>query len=526
MRSTTCELAPARGRRRAGILLHPTSLPGRHGIGDLGATARRFVDFLAAAGQSLWQVLPLAPTGYGDSPYQALSAFAGNPLLVSLDELAACGWLRPGELEPPRPFPDSAVEYAAVAPWKSALLRRAAEAFEASGSTRDREAFERFRHRRASWLEDVALFLALKEAHGGGAWTSWPAPLAQREAGALAAARRERAGAIRAHVFAQWVFDAQWSALRAYARERGVAVAGDLPIYVAHDSAEVWARRELFQLGRDGQPLAVAGVPPDYFSATGQLWGNPLHDWEAQARDGYAFWVERMRANLELFDLVRVDHFRGFEGYWEVPAGAATAQEGRWVKGPGAALFEAMERALGPLPLIAENLGVITPEVEALRRRFGFPGMAILQFAFGNDPQAESFQPHNYERALVAYTGTHDNDTAVGWWNSVAGPGSIRTAEDIEAERAHARAYLATDGAEIHWDLLRAVWASVADLAIAPLQDVLGLGGEARMNRPATASGNWRWRFRGDALGPAIERRLQAITTLYGRSAGEVSSNQ
>jgi 4-alpha-glucanotransferase len=526
MRSTTCDAGPAWSeRRRAGILLHPTSLPARHGIGDLGETAHRFVDFLASARQSVWQVLPLAPTGYGDSPYQALSAFAGNPLLVSLGDLAARGWLDPGDLAAPPPFPTEEVDYAAVAAWKGARLGRAAEAFEVEAGAQDRASLAAFRGRAGGWIDDLALFLALKEAHGGRAWTRWPGPLARREPAALAAARHDLAPQLRVHVFAQWVFDEQWQALRARARAAGIALVGDLPIYVAHDSAEVWARRSLFQLDEAGEPAAVAGVPPDYFSATGQLWGNPLHDWEAQARDGFRFWVERLRANLHLYDALRVDHFRGFEAYWEVPAAASTAVSGRWVPGPGAVLFETLQRELGPLPLIAENLGVITPAVEALRRRFGFPGMAILQFAFGDDPQAESFQPHNYERNLVAYTGTHDNDTVLGWWESGPGSGSTRTAAAIERERAHARAYLAADGREMNWTLLRAVHASVASIAIAPLQDVLGLGGEARMNRPATASGNWRWRFRADALAPALAERLAALTTLYGR-AGGLSSNQ
>ena len=523
MRSTTPE--PLLARRRSGILLHPTSLPGPHGVGDLGAPARRFVEFLAAAGQTVWQVLPLAPTGYGDSPYQALSAFAGNPLLVDLDELAARGWLAPDDLAPPHPFPDGEVDYGEVAPWKAALLRRAAAAFEARAGPGDREGLEAF-VRRAPWVNEVALFLALKEEHGGVAWTAWPASLAHRDPAALAAARRRLAPAVRAHAFTQWIFDAQWSALRAHAHALGVALMGDLPIYLAHDSAEVWARRQLFRLDGEGRPLAVAGVPPDYFSATGQLWGNPLHDWEAQARTGYRFWIERMAANLRLFDLLRLDHFRGFQAFWEVPAGVPTAERGRWVPGPGAALFQALEAALGPLPLVAEDLGVITPDVEALRRSLGLPGMAILQFAFGRDPQADGFKPHNYERDRVAYTGTHDNDTALGWWRSGAGAGSTRTAAEVEAERAHARAYLATDGREMNWVLLRAVQASVARLAIAPLQDVLGLGSEARMNRPSTASGNWRWRFGEGALTPALAGRLRELAALYGRSAGAVSSNQ
>jgi 4-alpha-glucanotransferase len=529
MRSTTCEEAPS--RRRAGVLLHPTSLPGPHGIGDLGPAARRFADFLAAAGQAVWQVLPLAATGYGDSPYQGLSAFAGNPLLVSLEDLRDEGWLAEEDLagaagDGPPPFAASTVEYARVTRFKSALLRRAAERFAQRATAAEQAALAAFRGREATWLEDLALFLALKDRHGGAAWIGWEGQLARRDPRALAVARREHAADIHCHVFAQWVFHRQWGRLRDHARARGVALMGDLPIYLAHDSAEVWARPRLFRIDAAGEPQAVAGVPPDYFSATGQLWGNPLHDWATQAADGYAFWVERMRHNLRLYDLVRVDHFRGFEAYWQVPAGAATAQEGRWVKGPGATLFEALEAELGSLPLVAENLGVITPEVELLRRRFHFPGMAILQFAFGRDPQAGSFKPHNYERDLVAYTGTHDNDTVLGWWASRAGAGSTRTEEEIEVERAHAKAYLATDGREMNWVLLRAVYASVAELAMSPLQDLLGLSSEARMNTPSTPSGNWRWRFEERALTPALAERVRGLAELYGRSAGSVSSNQ
>ena len=529
MRSTICDREQGGARdapatRRAGVLLHPTSLPAPHGVGDVGPVARRFVEWLAEAGQAIWQVLPLAPTGYGDSPYQALSAFAGNPLLVSLEDLEAEGWLADADLAGAPAFPGETVDYARVAPWKSALLARAAERFAADAAPAQEADLDAFQAREAPWLDDFALFLALKERHGGVAWTDWDPPLAARDPRALAAARREHAGALRAHVFGQWVFHRQWQRLRGYARSRGVAIMGDLPIYLAHDSAEVWARRHLFQLGGDGRPRVVAGVPPDYFSATGQLWGNPLHDWEAQARDGYAFWLSRMSANLETFDLLRLDHFRGFEAYWEVPAEAATARHGRWVKGPGAALFEALQARLGPLPIVAENLGVITPEVEALRHRFGFPGMAILQFAFGKDPQADSFKPHSYGRDLVAYTGTHDNDTVLGWWASEAGQASIRSAEDIAEERALAMAYLAADGREMNWTLLRGVYASVADTAMAPLQDLLGLGSEARMNTPATASGNWRWRFLAGALGEGLARRVRELGALYGRSAGSVTA--
>jgi 4-alpha-glucanotransferase len=508
--------------RKSGILLHPTSLPG-HGVGDLGAPARAFLDFLARAGQRLWQVLPLGPTGYGDSPYQVLSAFAGNPLLVSLEALRDAGWLDATALDSTPAFDADAVRYDAVGAWKWPLLRAAAERFGARASAAERRAFDAFAEAERGWLEDFALFMALKEAHGGVAWTSWDPPLARRDPDALASARRRLAPELAAHRFAQHAFSSQWRALREAAHERGVELMGDLPIYVAHDSAEVWAHPELFRLDAAGQPLAVAGVPPDYFSATGQLWGNPLYDWPEHERTGYAFWTERMRSTLAQVDRVRLDHFRGFEAFWEVPAGASTAAGGRWVPGPGEKLFDALTAALGPLPLLAENLGVITPAVEALRERYGYPGMAILQFAFGADPQAESFKPHNYERRLVAYTGTHDNDTALGWWSSAGGADSTRTAAQVDAEKALARRYLATDGSEMNWALIRALLASVADTAVIPLQDVLGLGSEARMNRPATASGNWRWRVRAEELQPALADRLRGLTEVYGRAD---SSNQ
>jgi 4-alpha-glucanotransferase len=508
--------------RKSGILLHPTSLPGR-GVGDLGAPAREFVDFLVASGQRLWQVLPLGPTGYGDSPYQLLSAFAGNPLLVGLEELGQRGWVSAEDLASALRFPESTVDYDAVSPWKWRLLRAAAERFEARAGAAERRALAAFVEAERGWLDDFALFMALKDAHGGVAWTSWDPALARRDPAALESARRRLAGEIAAHRFAQHAFFSQWAALREHARERGVELMGDLPIYVAHDSAEVWARRELFRLDADGMPVAVAGVPPDYFSATGQLWGNPLYDWAEHERTGYAFWIARMRSTLALVDRVRLDHFRGFEAFWEVPAGASTAAGGRWVAGPGERLFDALTAALGPLPLLAENLGVITPEVEALRARYGYPGMAILQFAFGDDPQADTFKPHNYERGLVAYTGTHDNDTAMGWWTSGAGGDSTRTAAQVEVEKERARRYLATDGREMSWVLVRTLLASVADTAIVPLQDVLGLGSEARMNRPATASGNWRWRVRRDQLDRATAERLRGLAEIYGR--GE-SSNQ
>jgi 4-alpha-glucanotransferase len=502
--------------RQSGILLHPTSLPGPHGAGDLGAAAHRFVDWLAQAGQKVWQVLPLGPTGYGDSPYQALSAHAGNPLLVSLEVLRNEGWLSDGDLAgAPVGTPEVAALDEALT-WKRACLARAAQSFAARASAERRAELAAFEAREAGWLSDWALFAVLKAAQGGLPWPRWPAPLARREPAALARARTEHAGAVAAEVFAQWCFFRQWEALRARCRALGISLLGDVPIYVAHDSAEVWARPDLFLLDAAGEPTAVAGVPPDYFSATGQRWGNPIYDWARIALEGYAFWVTRVRGTLALVDRIRLDHFRGFEAYWRIPASCPTAEEGEWVPGPGAALFEALERALGPLPFVAENLGVITPEVEGLRRRFGFPGMAILQFAFGNDAQAVSFRPHNYTRDLVAYTGTHDNDTVMGWWEGGAG-GSVRSAADVAAEKALAREYLSTDGREMNWVMMRALLASVAQTVLFPLQDVLALGNGARMNQPSTLGGNWRWRVADGALGPALAARLRRLAELYGR---------
>jgi 4-alpha-glucanotransferase len=503
--------------RRSGILLHPTSLPGPHGSGDLGAAAHRFVRWLSAAGQRLWQVLPLGPTGYGESPYQALSSRAGNPLLVSVENLAREGWLEDADLSGAPGGDPARADLPAAGAWRRERLARAARAFAAGAGPQARAELDAFRAREAGWLSDWALFAVLKEAHGGRPWTAWAAPLARRDGGALADARARHADALFAEEFVQWCFARQWRELRDHCRALGVELLGDLPIYVAHDSVEVWTRPDLFRLDAAGRPVAVAGVPPDYFSATGQRWGNPLWDWEAVAREGWAAWIDRLQGTLALVDRVRLDHFRGLEAYWEIPAGAATAEAGRWVPGPGAELLGALERALGVLPLVAENLGVITPEVEALRRRFRLPGMAILQFAFGNDPQAPSFRPHAYARETVAYTGTHDNDTVMGWWEGGA-EGSTRTAADVAAEKAFARAYLASDGREMNWAMIRAVEASVADTAIVPLQDVLGLGSAARLNRPSTLGGNWAWRAREEDLRPEHAERLAGLARLYDRA--------
>lgn len=504
--------------RASGLILHPTSLPGPFGIGDFGPEAYRFIDFLHAARQRIWQVLPLHPTGYGDSPFQCFSAVAGNPLLISLEKLVERGVLSPSDLAGAPPFPDDAVDYGAVMAWRFPLLGRAARNFLASAPAAARAAFEAYCRTNAAWLDDFALFMACKQAHGGRVWTEWPPEIARRHPAALQAWSRRLAPEIETLRYWQFEFDRQWHELRSYARRFAIRILGDLPMYVAHDSADVWAHPELFHLDEHRRPSKVAGVPPDYFSATGQLWGNPLYRWDVLARTGYVWWLERFRAALGLYDLVRLDHFRGFEAYWEVDAGEPTAVRGRWVKGPGAELFTVLQREFGELPIVAENLGVITPEVEALRTQFDFPGMAILQFAFGTDPQAPSFRPHNYPRRTVAYTGTHDNDTACGWWRSRGSHDSTRTPEDVAREHHLAADFLGvSDDRDIHWAMIRAIMASVADTAIFPLQDVLGLGSEARMNLPGRPNGNWRWRFRRDALTPDITQRLRALTELYNR---------
>lgn len=505
-----------RFERSSGILLHPTSLPGPHGVGDFGPEAYRFVDFLESAGQKLWQVLPLNPTGYADSPFQCFSASAGNPLLISLDRLARARLLSSDEFENGPTFPLQSVDYEAAGQFKMRLLQEAARNFVASASAEDRRQFEQFTRENAKWLEDFSLFMAVKEAHGMAAWTDWPADIAGREPEALSRWSTKLAGEISAQKFFQFEFFRQWQALREYGRERNLRIIGDIPIYVAHDSADVWANRQFFLLDERGRPAKVSGVPPDYFSATGQLWGNPIYNWPLLKQTQYHWWVERMRSALRLYDFVRIDHFRGFEAYWEVAADETTAMHGHWVKGPGRELFAALSKELGDVPVIAENLGVITPEVEALRHEFALPGMAILQFAFGNDPQAPSFKPHNYVREVVAYTGTHDNDTVLGWWTSGGGD-STRTAEDVAKEHAYARAYLDFKDEPIHWVLIRAIMSSVANTAIIQMQDVLGLGSEARMNLPGKASGYWKWRMKPGAASPAIAARLKELASLYDR---------
>ncbi len=505
-------------RRASGILLHPTSLPGRFGIGDLGPAAFEFVDLIASAGQRLWQVLPLGPTGYGDSPYQCLSAFAGNSLLISLEQLIADGLLTEDEART-QEIPFGPVDFPTVIGQRRALWPRVFDRFEATADQEIRNRFERFCLTQASWLNDFALFAAVKDAQGQTAWTTWDDDIARREPRALAGWSERCAREICVHKLTQFLFFEQWKHLRQACHARSIAIMGDLPIFVAHDSADVWARPELFRLDANGQPTVLTGVPPDYFSATGQLWGNPHYRWDVLAQAGYTWWIDRFRALLALVDRVRIDHFRGFEASWEVPGDATTALVGKWVKGPGIVLFEMVQSALQTdrLPFVAENLGVITPEVEAVRQRLGLPGMAILQFAFGSDPQAPSFRPHNHSRDLVVYTGTHDNDTTMGWWTGASGH-STRSLIEVENEREHARRYLSLDGREVHWEFIRAALASVADTAIVPVQDLLGLGSEARMNRPGTDTGNWRWRLLPGQLSHEVVQTLAIMTATYGRT--------
>jgi 4-alpha-glucanotransferase len=503
--------------RASGILLHPTCLPGSCGVGDFGPQAFAFVDFLRDAGQKWWQVLPLNPTGYGDSPFQCFSAHAGNQLLISFEKLREQGILEAADFRGQPDFPWGEADFDSVIKWKTTLLKTAASRFFSGASAGEKRAFDDFCVANESWLPDFAIFMACKEEQGGIAWNVWPGDIARRTPTALNDARIRLKDAVLAVQYWQFEFFRQWQELRSYAANAGIRVIGDLPIYVALDSADVWTNREYFALSDAGQPLTIAGVPPDYFSATGQCWGNPIYDWDRLKQAGYRWWIDRFRSALRLYDAVRIDHFRGFEAYWEIPGSETTALNGRWVKGPGAELFAALENEFGELPIIAENLGVITPEVEGIRQRFGFPGMAILQFAFGKDPQGPSFRPHNYSRELAAYTGTHDNDTTVGWWNSSGANDSTRTPEDVAKERGFARAYLNLAEEPIHWAMMRAILASIADLAIFPLQDVIGLGSDARMNLPGTSRGNWRWRFPEGALTEELAKRLGELVKLYDR---------
>lgn len=498
--------------RAAGILLHPTSLHGRYGIGDLGSEAYQFVDWLQAAGARLWQILPLGPTGYGDSPYQCFSAFAGNHMLISPDYLARINLLAEWDLAQLTHLPAEAVDFGAVIPAKLQLLRTAFENFKAQGDDRG---FSAFCVAEQAWLDDYALFMACKAAHGGAAWTTWDQAIALHEPAAVVEWGNKLADDVQFHKFLQWAFFSQWDALKHYANERDIKIVGDIPIFVAHDSADVWANRSLFLLHPDGNPIDIAGVPPDYFSATGQRWGNPLYRWDVMAQDGYQWWQQRISASLRTVDIVRVDHFRGFAGYWAVPASEETAVNGEWRRGPGADFFQAISHAFGSLPLIAEDLGMITPDVYQLRDQFGLPGMRILQFAFTSGAFQSNFLPHTYVQNTVAYTGSHDNDTSRGWYTS-AGP----------EEQHRARTYLYCGEDAIVWTMIRTLYASVADTVIIPMQDALDLGSEARMNRPGYTGGNWAWRIKPDQLSYDLARSLYGLAEVYGRLAQPAISNE
>ena len=493
-------------KRAGGILLHPTSFPGRYGIGDLGPQAFRFVDWLASTGSKLWQVLPLGPTGFGDSPYQCFSAFAGNPYLISFDALVEDGLLAEDDFVSMPDFSDSRVDYGQLIPWKLDLLQTAFSRLP-SASEEFRTEFDRFHDDNASWLDDYALFMSIKEVNGGGPWSDWQKDLRLRKKSAMEKARAEYAETILRHSFYQFLFFRQWNKLKLYAHEREITIIGDIPIFIAYDSADAWANRKLFFLDEKSLPTVVAGVPPDYFSATGQLWGNPLYRWKAHKETGYQWWIERFHSVLNIVDIVRLDHFRGFAGYYEIPFGNPTAEHGRWVTGPGKDFFKKLAPSLTEkkgetLPIIAEDLGVITADVVELRDKFHLPGMKILQFGFGaaDDP----FLSHNYSSNCIAYTGTHDNNTVRGWYESAP-----------ERERDFARRYLGTDGSSISWDMIRCIWSSVAVYAIAPMQDVLDLGGEARMNFPSRLGGNWEWRMGEDDLSDSLAGRLKELNDLY-----------
>ena len=489
--------------RSAGVLLHPTSLPGPFGVGDLGPSAYRWVDALAAMKQSWWQVLPLAPTGAGDSPYQAFSAFAGSITLLSPELLERDG-LVSSSLWRGEQFADDHVDYPRVKSFKQALVREAWNHFRAGRTSALNDAFAVYRKAEAGWLEDYALFMAIRDSLGGRALPDWPRELLQRDAAALATARRKLADEIGLHEFGQFLFDRQWHALRRYARQHGVSILGDAPIFVSPDSADVWANPEQFLLDADRRPTVVAGVPPDYFSADGQHWGNPIYDWSRMEKTGFAWWIGRMKRQLEQVDLIRLDHFRGFVQAWHVPAGEKTARNGNWVDGPGIKLFERLRKELGDLPIVAEDLGLITPDVIELRDELGLPGMRVLQFAL-NGPD-DLHWPHNFVPNCTCYTGTHDNETVNGWY-----------AQLKEQDRHYLGLTLGRFLNDPAWDLIRLAWSSVAVLAVAPLQDLLSLGNEARMNRPGVAEGNWRWRFRADQFRHEIIARLAELTTLFNR---------
>jgi 4-alpha-glucanotransferase len=489
--------------RAAGVLLHPTSLPGRYGVGDLGDELIVFLDWVASAGMRVWQVLPLNPPGYGFSPYGCLSSYAGNYLLISPQRLLQDGLLPEHAIDTVPEFPDTTVEFDRVKEFKTKLLRQSLQYFNENARPDQRAALRIF-ERDNAWLHDWALYVAIKHQQGGRGWSAWPHGLAVRDRDALAQVARDLAEEIQFRKYVQWLFFSQWAAVREAAKARGIDIMGDIPIYVAWDSADVWANRELFQLDEDGNPTVVAGVPPDYFSSTGQRWGNPLYRWDVIREKNYRWWVSRIRANLRFADIIRLDHFRGFASYWEIPAAEPTAIHGRWMPGPGKALFDAIRGAVGDIKLVAEDLGFITAEVHELRHAVNVPGMKILQFGFSHVDSPHL--PHRYDSHTVVYTGTHDNDTANGWFENAP-----------ENERELAREYLGCEAGNVAWGLTRCAYTSVAEMAIVPVQDILGLGSVARMNRPGDSIGNWSWRMLPGSLKCEEAERLHKLAEITGR---------
>lgn len=496
-----------KSERASGILLHPTSLHGKYGIGTLGKEAKEFVDFLVNAKQRYWQILPLGPTGYADSPYQCFSSKAGNPLLIDLEHLASIELLHADDLPVTGSLGSGKVDYGKVINAKYPLLKKAELNFRNFSNHPLKQEYNQFEKLNAQWLEDYALFMALKEKFDKKPWGEWPAEYKMRQHDALEKARIELADTIQFHKFLQCIFFNEWMTLKRYANEGGVKIIGDIPIYVAMDSADAWTNTHLFQFDANKNPIAVGGVPPDYFSVTGQLWGNPLFNWENMAADGFAWWIDRIRTSLFIFDKVRIDHFRGFAGYWSIPFGEKTAINGKWIDAPGQDLFKTIKHFLGDVPIIAEDLGVITPDVEALRDGFQLPGMKILQFAF-DSAEENDFLPHNYTHNCVVYTGTHDNETVKGWFTHAK-----------PEDKHYALEYLHATVKTIHWDMIRAAWSSVADTALAPMQDFLGAGDTARMNLPGTTVNNWQWRMKGNELTAALAKKIADITVLYARAA-------
>jgi len=495
--------------RVSGILLHPTSLPSRFGIGDLGSEAYRFIDFLVKANQKIWQILPLGPVGYGNSPYMCYSALAGNPILIDLETLCREGLVDLAEIAYPPSFSSDHVDYDLVKSFKLPLFRKAYERFHSQANPDRQAQYQKFCQDTAYWLDDYALFVALKQNFNDLAWNEWPAPIAKRDPTELAKWREQLATEIDFCRYLQFEFHQQWSALKRYANQYGIEIFGDIPIYVAQDSADVWSNPEIFCLDpATGNPALMSGVPPDYFSETGQLWGNPVYNWEVLQKTGFKWWIQRFKAILEYVDLIRIDHFRGFESFWAVPAGETTAMNGEWVDAPGREFFLKLREELGELPIVAEDLGIITPEVEALRDEFGFPGMKILHFAF--DSGAENpYLPYNYRSPnFVVYTGTHDNNTTMGWYDERATDQNQWVWNYLGCSR----------GEGVNWDLIRLALASVADRAIFPMQDLLGLGADCRMNEPSKPDGNWDWQLRPDAITDEIADRLRFYTGIYGRT--------